>query len=240
MQVLGINGVTRYFGGLPAVRDVSFSVGANEIVGLIGPNGAGKTTLLNCVSGIHKPTAGSIRMMDREITRLKPHQVCRAGIGRTFQIPRPFHRMTVEENVRVAQGSSRKPPSRYMELVGLVPYKATWADRLTFHQRRKLEVARALAVEPRLLLLDEVMAGLNPTETEEMVGLVRTVREETGVSILWVEHVMRAVMECADRLVVLHQGQKLTEGAPADIARDERVIEVYLGERYHFKDEITC
>jgi branched-chain amino acid transport system ATP-binding protein len=238
VAILEVSGVSKNFGGLPALRDVSFEVEQGKITGVIGPNGAGKTTLLNCVSGIFPLSAGVIKLDGQEISGLKPHQVCRAGMGRTFQIPRPFGRMTVAENVRVSNRYSGKDVGRFLETVGLAGKADVPANRLTFHERRRLELARALSTDPKVLLLDEIMAGLNPTETMEMVALMRSIHETTGLTILWIEHVMRAIMESAGWIVVLHQGQRLLTGTPQEIARHPQVVEIYLGEKYQFKGDI--
>ncbi|MGQ9676415.1 MAG: ABC transporter ATP-binding protein [Chloroflexota bacterium] len=237
METLRVERGTKSFGGLCAVRDVSFDVQPGEILALIGPNGAGKSTLINCISGVYRLTSGTVWLGDRNITGWRPHRVCRAGVARTFQIPRPFSRMTARENVLVATGVGANYGIEALGLVGLERKAEVVASSLTFHERRKLEIARALAARPRFLLLDEVMAGLNPTETVEMVALIQQIRARMNLSILWVEHVMGAVMECADRMVVLYQGAKLTEGQPRVIANDPKVIEVYLGERYEFKGD---
>ncbi|MEW6261486.1 MAG: ABC transporter ATP-binding protein [Thermodesulfobacteriota bacterium] len=237
MMILEIKGVSKYFGGLPALRDVSFEVNQGEIVGVIGPNGAGKTTLLNCISGIFPLSAGTISLDGSQINHLKPHRICRAGIGRTFQIPRPFGRMSTLENVIVAHQSVTESPEHYLEIVGLSDKTRLPANRLTFHERRRLELARALSTEPRILLLDEIMAGLNPSETIQMVSLLRSIHEGTGLTILWIEHVMRAIMESADWLVVLHQGRRLLKGVPREIAHHPKVVEIYLGEKYQFKGD---
>jgi len=235
VAILEISGVSKNFGGLPALRDVSFEVEKGDIVGVIGPNGAGKTTLLNCISGVFPLSTGVVKLSGQVVSGLKPHQVCRAGMGRTFQIPRPFGRMTVIENLGVSNRHPGRDLRPFLETVGLSEKTNVPANRLTFHERRRLELARALSTDPQVLLLDEIMAGLNPTETVEMVALMRSIHQGTGLTILWIEHVMRAIMESAYRLVVLHQGQKLLEGSPQEIARHPQVVEIYLGEKYQFK-----
>jgi len=235
VAILEISGVSKNFGGLPALRDVSFEVEKGDIVGVIGPNGAGKTTLLNCISGVFPLSTGVVKLSGQVVSGLKPHQVCRAGMGRTFQIPRPFGRMTVIENLGVSNRHPGRDLRPFLETVGLAEKTDVPANRLTFHERRRLELARALSTDPQVLLLDEIMAGLNPTETVEMVALMRSIHQGTGLTILWIEHVMRAIMESAYRLVVLHQGQKLLEGSPQEIARHPQVVEIYLGEKYQFK-----
>ena len=234
---LRVERASKDFGGLRAVNDVSLELGPAEIVGLIGPNGAGKTTLINCISGVLRLTSGRVWLGERDVTRWRPHRICRAGAARTFQIPRTFPRLTVRENLLVSSRGGGNDIHHKLEMVGLGDKVGLPASSLTFHERRKLEIARALAAHPRFLLIDEVMAGLNATETAEMVQLMCRIRTELEIGILWVEHVMGAVMECAGRIVVLYQGAKLLEGCPAEIANDARVIEVYLGERYEFREE---
>jgi branched-chain amino acid transport system ATP-binding protein len=233
MSILQLEQVSMNFGALKALSGVCFEIN-QEILGLIGPNGSGQTTLINCITGVYKPSAGTIRLGDQSITQLKPHQIFRAGIARTFQIPRPFHRMTVRENVLVA-AKDVKAVDESIAMVGLEEKSKLPASKLTFPELRKLEIARALAGKPKLLLLDEAISGLNPTESAQMVNLVKDVHRRTGVAILWIEHVMQAVMENTSRMVVLNQGMKLAEGLPQQLAEDEKVIEVYLGKKYEFK-----
>ncbi len=238
--LLSMQGVTKRFGGVAALNAVSFDVAAGEILGVIGPNGAGKTTLLNCVSGIYRPDSGAISFDGREIGGLAPHRIARLGIGRTFQVVKPFASMTVRENAAVGAlfGTSRLPPGRafaaadeVLELVGMADKAALPVVSLTIPDRKRLEVARALATSPRLLLLDEVMAGLNAVEVDEALEMVRTVHR-SGVTIVLIEHVMRVVVGVCERVVVLHFGQTLAEGAPDEVLRDTRVVEAYLGEKY--------
>jgi len=236
--------VTKYFGGLAAVKDVDFNIGEKELVGLIGPNGAGKSTLFNCISGIYRPTSGTIQFNGEEITRLKPDEICRLGIGRTFQLVRPFLEMTALENVMVAGrfGCStrkslsdvRKNALELLEFVGLEEKTDRMARDLTLHERRFVEIARALATSPEIVLLDEVLAGLNPTETTEAMELIRRIRNDLGVTVFWVEHVMKAVMGTAERILVLHHGEKIAEGTPSEIVKNEDVVKAYLGEKYLF------
>ena len=236
--------VTKFFGGLAAVSDVDFEVGEKELVGLIGPNGAGKSTLFNCISGIYRPTSGTINFNGAEITHLKPDEICRRGIGRTFQLVRPFLEMTSLENVMVAAhfgsgtrtslGDARESALEHLEFVGLSEQKDRMARDLTLHERRFVEIARALATNPEVVLLDEVLAGLNPTETAEAMGLIRRIRDDLGVTVFWVEHVMKAVMGTAERIIVLHHGEKIAEGTPSEIAENENVVKAYLGEKYLF------
>lgn len=236
------NKVTKYFGGLPALRDVDFLVREKEIAGLIGPNGAGKTTLFNLVSGIYRPTSGVLKFNGEDIARLKPHEICQLGIGRTFQIVIPFMEMTALENAMVGllygkgrttgMREARSEALRYLDFVGLSERKNVSAKSLTIADRKMLEMARALSTNPKIILLDEVVAGLNPTETLQAMNLVRRIRDELGITVFWVEHVMKAVMGVAERVMVLHHGEKIAEGSPKEIAENRTVIDAYLGEKY--------
>ena len=238
MSLLEARGLSRSFGGLQAVAGLDLTVGRGEMLGLIGPNGAGKTTVFNLLAGFLVPDAGEILLDGRSIVGLAPHAICRLGLARTFQIVRPFRRMTVLENVRV--GALARHPRASEALarardvvakVGLGPRERVPAGALTLADRKRLELARALATGPALLLLDEVMAGLNPTEIETIIGLVRSIHE-SGVSILLIEHNKRAVMALSQRIVVLSFGERIAEGAPVDIANHPKVVEAYLGEEY--------
>jgi branched-chain amino acid transport system ATP-binding protein len=238
--LLSIQGVTKRFGGVAALNNVSFDVAPGEVLGVIGPNGAGKTTLLNCVSGILRPDAGRISFDGQLINGQLSHRIAHLGVGRTFQIVKPFASMTVRENAAVGAlfGTSRLPPARafeaaeeVLELVGMSGKAALPVTSLTIPDRKRLEVARALATRPRLLLLDEVMAGLNSVEVDEALEMVRTVHR-SGVTIVLIEHVMRVVVGVCKRVVVLHFGETLAEGSPNEVLRDQRVIEAYLGEKY--------
>jgi branched-chain amino acid transport system ATP-binding protein len=238
MPLLEVTGVDKRFGGLQALAGVSLAVDAGEIVGLIGPNGAGKTTLFNLVSGFLAPDRGSVRLAGASTAGLRPHDLCRRGLARTFQIVRPFPGLTVLENVRVgalARADSLAEASRRaretIALVGLGARADQPARALTLADRKRLELARALATGPRLLLLDEVMAGLNPAETGQVVELCREIHAR-GIAILLIEHVMRAVMALSHRVVVLSQGRVIAEGPPPAVAADRGVIEAYLGEEY--------
>ncbi|HVH65238.1 MAG TPA: ABC transporter ATP-binding protein [Candidatus Acidoferrum sp.] len=242
MSLLALSGVNKRFGGVNAVADVTFAIEPGEILGVIGPNGAGKTTLLNCISGIARPEAGDIRWADVSIRDVPPFKRARLGIGRTFQIVRPFPSMTVRENTamgalfgREQRGlqpeAAMKAADQVLDLVGLSGKRDYPVHRLTVPDRKRLEVARALAMQPKLLMLDEVMAGLNPVEVEQALDIVRRVRER-GVTILLIEHVMKVIVGVCTRAIVLNFGRILVEGPPADVLKDKRVIEAYLGERY--------
>jgi branched-chain amino acid transport system ATP-binding protein len=240
--LLELKGVAKRFGGVAALNGVSASVTKGEILGVIGPNGAGKTTLLNCISGVYKPDAGDISWQGQSIKGMRPHRVARLGIGRTFQIVKPFGSMTVRENAAVGalfgSGEARRGPKeafkdadRVLELVGLRAKADLEVTALTIPDRKRLEVARAVATQPKLLLLDEVMAGLNSVEVDEALDMVRAVHA-TGVTVVLIEHVMRVIVGICTRAVVLDFGQVLVEGEPEVVLRDERVIQAYLGERY--------
>jgi branched-chain amino acid transport system ATP-binding protein len=234
--LLTLDGVTKRFRGLLAVDQVSFAVPAGAIVGLIGPNGAGKTTLFNMIAGFYRPDAGRILLEDRDITGLPPHRACAAGIARTFQLVRPFAALSVLENVMVGAfrltpraDAARHAAREIVARLGLAGKEAAPAASLTLPERKRLEVARALATGPRLLLLDEAMSGLRPTEIDAMVAMFAQLVRETGITILLTEHVMRAVMALSHQVVVVHHGQKIAEGPPERVARDAKVIECYLG-----------
>jgi branched-chain amino acid transport system ATP-binding protein len=239
---LELRGVTKRFGGVAAVDGVSFEVAKGEIVGIIGPNGAGKTTLLNCISGVHRLDGGDIRWEGASIAGMAPHRIAKLGIGRTFQIVRPFGSMTVRENAAIGAlfGSAEarrgvkgafELADEVLELVGLSAKGRHPVSALTIPDRKRLEVARAVATRPHLLLLDEVMAGLNNVEIDEALEMVRAVHA-TGVTVLLIEHVMRVIVGICRRAVVLDFGQVLAQGEPEVVLRDERVIQAYLGERY--------
>ena len=235
--LLELRGVSRQFRGLRAVSNVSLSVPKGQITALIGPNGAGKTTCFNLVAGVYRPDEGEIRMAGTRIDGLRPDQVCAAGIGRTFQLVKPFAGLSVLDNVIVGAlhagpdvAAARRRALDVLEQLGLADKRAQMAASLTLPDRKRLEVARALATGPRLLLLDEVMAGLRPTETDQMVAVFRELNRSTGVTILLIEHVMRAVMALAAEIHVLHHGELIASGAPQDVVRDPAVLQSYLGE----------
>jgi branched-chain amino acid transport system ATP-binding protein len=241
LTLLQVKGVSRRFGGVQALNDISFDMQAGEIVGLMGANGAGKTTLFSLIAGNVAPSAGEIWFDDNRIDGLAPHQVNRLGIARTFQIVRPFANMTVLENIAVgalygrgrtmSQHRARERCMQILEEVGLADRSDMLASALTLAGRKRLEVARALATEPRLLLLDEVLAGLNATEARDALDLLRRLRASRSLSIVVIEHVMKALMQLSERIIVLHDGQKVMEGVPAEVANDPRVIKAYLGEK---------
>jgi len=235
-QVLRIDSVKKTFGGLSAVDDVSFQVNLQEIIGLIGPNGAGKTTLFNVISGYYPPTRGRVFFQGSDISGKPPYRLAAMGIGRTFQVVKPFHGLTVLENVIIAsllRYSKRAQAERHaweiLEFTELADRAHSTAGGLTMGGRKRLEISKALALEPKLLLLDEVVAGLNPAETQHAIELILKIRDE-GMTILLVEHIMRVVMSISDRVVVLNYGKKIAEGEPQVVANDPVVVQAYLGE----------
>jgi branched-chain amino acid transport system ATP-binding protein len=234
--LLSINGVSKRFRGLVAVDRVTFDVPAGGIFAVIGPNGAGKTTLFNMIAGLFPPDSGTISFAGERIESLSPDSVCRRGIGRTFQIVRPFPGLSVEDNVIVGAllhrrhvGAARAHAHEVLRRLDLYDKREQRAASLTLPDRKRLEMARALATDPKLLLLDETMAGLRPTETDRIVAILRELNRETGLTILLIEHVMRAVMALAAHILVLHHGAAIAEGAPKQIVRDRAVIDSYLG-----------
>ncbi len=233
-------GVTKYFGGLAAVSNVDFHVDQGEIVGLIGPNGAGKTTLFNLISASLVPKPGVIKFKGENITGKKPYQICWLGIARTFQTVKIFANMPAVQNVlvgsffgkpaRISPAEATREAAEALEFVGLAAVAATPARDLTLSNQKRLEVARALATKPELLMLDELMAGLNAVEVAEAMELVKRIHDR-GITVVMIEHVMKAIMNVCDRIMVLHHGEKIAEGTPQEISKSEKVIEVYLGEQ---------
>jgi branched-chain amino acid transport system ATP-binding protein len=238
LSLLELKGISKSFGGLKAVSQVSFALEEGEILGIIGPNGAGKTTLFNTITGFYKADEGEIWFQGENLGDLKPHQICKRGMVRTFQLVKPFLQLTVLDNVVVAALNKEKTVNeanekalRTIEFVGLKEKKDTLATGLTLPHRKRLELARALATGPKLLLLDEVMAGLNPTETDELISLLKKVNDQ-GVTILLIEHVMRGLMALSKRVVVLNYGEKIAEGIPEEVVKNRQVIDAYLGEDF--------
>ncbi len=230
--------VTKRFGGLAAVRDMDLDIREGEMVGLIGPNGAGKTTIFNLISGMYRPDGGEIMLRGRDLVGMKANRVCRQGIGRTFQLAKPFSNLSVLENVMIgsfcrirAAEPARKHALGVLEMVGLGHRKESLAGSLVAAERKRLELAKALATRPQLLLLDEAMAGLNPADMTQVLGLIRRI-SETGITLLIIEHVMGIIMGLSERVVVIHHGEKIAEGTPAEVASDRAVIDAYLGEEY--------
>jgi branched-chain amino acid transport system ATP-binding protein len=236
--ILALHGVTKRFGGLTAVSDVSLTVPAGELLGVIGPNGAGKTTLFNVISGYYRPDRGRVVFAGHDVVGLAPHAICRLGLTRTFQLVKPFGNLSVTDNVMIGAltriqsiRAARVEARRVVETCGLTAHADARARTLPIGLRKRLEVARALATRPRLLLLDEVMAGLNPTELAAMIELIQRLHGD-GLTLIVIEHIMAAMMRLAHRIVVLHHGETLAEGPPAAIAQDRRVVDAYLGEEF--------
>ncbi|MES1040012.1 ABC transporter ATP-binding protein [Peribacillus simplex] len=238
--IIQVKEVSKHFGGLKAVNSVSFDVKENEIVGIIGPNGAGKTTLFNLISGSLPVTSGQVVFNNENITSQKPYVICKKGIGRTYQIVKPFGNISVLENVMVGafnKATSTKEAKEFsLEIlykVGLEKKKDQIGKSLTIADKKRLEVAKALATQPTLLLLDEVMAGLNPSEVKELLPMIKGLRD-SGITIILIEHIMEVVMTVCDRIVVVHHGEKIAEGTPKEIANNPQVIKAYLGEELSF------
>ena len=241
--MLEIAGLTRRFGGFTAVNAVSFAVRQGEIVGLIGPNGSGKTTTFNLIAGTLAPNAGSVRFQDHEIGGLSAHDVCRRGLARTFQIPRPFRKLSLRDNVAlsayyaqggaITRGEAEQRAAEALNMVGLPAGARATTHGLGAAALKKLELARALSTQPKMLLADESLGGLDAAEMDRAAEMLETVRTKLGITIVWVEHIMGVLMRVVDRVIVLDHGEKIFEGAPADAIRDERVTEVYLGRGKH-------
>jgi branched-chain amino acid transport system ATP-binding protein len=232
--------ITKTFGGLAAVQDASFKIYEGEVVGLIGPNGAGKTTLFNVMTGVLKANKGQLFFRGDDITKSKAHEISRMGVARTFQLMRAFEEMTVVENVitggAFGAGKSHieaeEDGRKYLDFVGLDDYESTSVSNLTPFDRKKVELASALNTDPDLLLLDELVAGLNEAELGDAIDLAKRIRNELGITLFWIEHVMRAIMSVAERIIVLHRGEVIANGPPKEISRDEDVIAAYLGQEY--------
>lgn len=237
--MLTVSHLTKSFGGLTAVDDVEFEIDEEEIVGLIGPNGAGKSTLFNTITGVYRADGGSVLFDGQEITGKKPHQIAKEGIARTFQTARTFNESSVLENVvigvifghdeSIPVDKAQEQAVEYLEFVGLSDKKEMKVSSLTIADRKQLELAKGLAAEPNLILIDEIASGLTPTEVDELVDTLKRVRSELGISVLWIEHIMGAIMSATDRIIVLNQGQKIAEGTPTQIQQNEMVAEAYLG-----------
>jgi branched-chain amino acid transport system ATP-binding protein len=241
--MLNLDGIGKFFGGLAALSDISLKVEEGEFLGLIGPNGSGKTTLFNVISGVLKPSSGRISFVGEDITGLYPDKICHLGIARTFQIPRPLKGLSVVENVLLgvlfgnsgqsthySEETARQDAIKYIDFVGLKAGELTMPDELTAAGLRRLELARALATKPRLLLADEVISGLNQEEILEASSVLNRIRDEMGVTIIWVEHIMGTLMSLVERVVVLDYGRIIAEGKPSEVSKDKRVIGAYLGE----------
>ncbi len=238
-NLLEVKGITKKFVGLVALNKVTLDIKEGEIVGLIGPNGAGKTTLFNVITGVLPSDEGSIKFEGKEITKLERHEIAKLGIGRTWQIPRPFPNLSAIKNVMVGIISRKGPTTsfkelekeafNYLDLIGIAHKRDTLAKELTFAELRKLEIARALALRPKLLLLDEPLAGLNPAEVDEALEIIQMIKKEFKLTIFWIEHILRAIMKVCERVVVLNFGAKIADGRPHEVSKHPEVIKAYLG-----------
>lgn len=238
MNILEINNLVKDFGGLRAVDDLSLSIEEGEILGMIGPNGAGKSTAFNCIAGVYVPTKGNVYFAGKKINGVKPWNLCKKGLARTFQIVKPFRTKSVLYNVMVGSFVTtdktvvaEEKALNVLKILSFENKKDERAGNLTIAELKRLEIARALATEPKLLLFDEVMAGLRPAEVDEMVQIIKKLRDK-GITIFVIEHIMRAIMALSDRIVVIHFGKKIAEGPPQEVASDENVIKAYLGDEY--------
>jgi len=242
MPILQLENVTKKFGGVAALNNVTFQVEKGEVLGVIGPNGSGKTTLINVISGVYKPELGKLIYKGANITRVKPHLRCRMGIARTYQVVRIFSGLTVLENVvvgvlngtkhgKISMGEALKEAERILSYLGLDKMKDLQAELLNIQYRKRLELARAIGMEPDLLMLDECLAGLTPSEVFEMLDVIKRVKEDRDMTIIMVEHLMHAVMNISDRIIVFNEGKLISEGKPEEIARDVKVAKVYFGDR---------
>lgn len=240
MSLLDVNTISKHFGGVQAINRVSFSVGSGEILGMIGPNGAGKTTMFNLVTGAIPVDEGTISFQGAKIAGLKPHEICRKGISRTYQIARPFGKMTCMENVCVAlmenrpglKGAARREAAaELLAMTGLAGKEELHAASLNLIDKKRLELARALGTDPKLILLDEVLGGLNSMEMETALTLIKSIRDRYEITVVWIEHIMGAIMSVCDRVIVLDQGSLISQGTPEEVCRDPLVIQAYLGEQ---------
>jgi branched-chain amino acid transport system ATP-binding protein len=238
--LLAVDGLSVAFGGVQALQRVSFDIGPGKIIGVMGPNGAGKTTLFNLITGVYRPSAGVIRFGEREVQGLSPSRICKAGIARTFQSGRPFTNMTARDNVitgllyggeRMGRAEAEREAARILDFVGLARQADRPVSSLNLMERKIVELGRALATRPKLLLLDELLAGLNPSDLAPAIGVIRRIRDDLGVTVFWIEHIMQVLMNSCEHLIVLHHGEKLAEGAPQAVVNDRQVAEAYLGSR---------
>jgi branched-chain amino acid transport system ATP-binding protein len=238
--LLAVDGLSVAFGGVQALQRVSFDIGPGKIIGVMGPNGAGKTTLFNLITGVYRPSAGVIRFGEREVQGLSPSRICKAGIARTFQSGRPFTNMTARDNVitgllyggeRIGRAEAEREAARILDFVGLTRHADRAVSSLNLMERKIVELGRALATRPKLLLLDELLAGLNPGDLAPAIGVIRRIRDDLGITVFWIEHIMQVLMNSCEHLIVLHHGEKLAEGAPQAVVNDRQVAEAYLGSR---------